>query len=239
MGAQYTRRLTELDDATLQACAHGDANALRTFERVYFPSMRKALTSMNLSPDEIGDVEQRVRDRLFVDRIDGRARILAVAGRGDLASLVKVAGIRIALNEVRSNRRRQDRHKIAADDPWAAGLEDPELSLLRADQRAAFKAAFETAVAAIDTRDRNVLRMHLVDRLSIDQIAAAFGAHRATAARWLAKARTEVAERTQAELESSLALPAPRIKDAVDLVRSRLDLSLSRLLSSQSEHLED
>jgi RNA polymerase sigma-70 factor, ECF subfamily len=240
--APVTARLPDEDAAAeiylAIACARADRRALVEFEREYFRDLAAVLSRMNLSPEAIDDVKQAVRHRLFVDEVDGAVRIIDVAGRGDLASFVRVAAIRIALNSLRGDRRREERHHLTAADAWDAGLDDPEAQLLRADQRAAFKAAFETAVAGIDARARNVLRLHLLERLSIDQIADVFGAHRSTAARWLVRAREEVAHRVEEALGAQLALEPQELRDAFALVRSRLEISLSRLFGAQSHEGE-
>ena len=50
-------------------------------------------------------------------------------------------------------------------------------------------AAFEETVNALRPEDRNVLRSYYAQQMTIDEIAAAFGIHRATAARRVNSAR--------------------------------------------------
>ena len=66
---------------------------------------------------------------------------------------------------------------------------DPLLSHLKAEYRTEFAGALREANAELDSETRTLLRQQIVDQLSIDEIGAAFGVHRATAARWLLRAR--------------------------------------------------
>ena len=60
---------------------------------------------------------------------------------------------------------------------------DPELQLLKREHVTHFKASFAEAVAALDSADRLLLKQHLVERLTIDQLGALYHLHRASAAR--------------------------------------------------------
>ena len=77
---------------------------------------------------------------------------------------------------------------------------------------------------------RNVLRMSLVEGLSVDELAPVFGVHRATAARLLQRARDAVSEGTKRRLTERLSLETSELESILRLVRSQLDLSISRHL---------
>ena len=68
---------------------------------------------------------------------------------------------------------------------------NPELELQKREHAAAFTAALREAAAALEPRLRAVLAMHFTEDLSIDQIGAVYAVHRATAARWVQRARDE------------------------------------------------
>src|SRR5206468_2926429 len=87
-----------------------------------------------------------------------------------------------------------------------AAVDDPELAHLRKRYAKDFKAAFEGALLELSVEDRNLLRLSLVDGLSIDEIGSIFGFHRATAARRLTKCREAVQERTRKMLVDRLKL---------------------------------
>ena len=76
------------------------------------------------------------------------------------------------------------------------------------------------------TRDQ----VRRIDKLSIDEIGAAHRTHRTTAARWLREIRAKLAARTRDLLAAALRLPDQELDSVMRLVRSRLELSVSRLL---------
>lgn len=87
---------------------------------------------------------------------------------------------------------------------------------------------FETAIGALPARDRTLLRLNLVDGLTIDELARMYQMHRATAARQLEHARGAVATATRLHLAATV--PPDELEEVARLVASQLDLSLSRVL---------
>src|SRR5207244_2837986 len=79
----------------------------------------------------------------------------------------------------------------------AATSDDPELDHIRARYAAPFKDAFQGALRGLSTQDRNILRLHLVDGLNIEQIGGIYNVHRATVARWIAASRQALVEETR------------------------------------------
>lgn len=75
-----------------------------------------------------------------------------------------------------------------------------------------------------------VLKQHLVQRLTIDQIGGLYHLHRATAARRLAKARAALLDGTRAALARRLGLPPEQLAAVLEMVESRLEVSVERLL---------
>jgi RNA polymerase sigma-70 factor (ECF subfamily) len=96
------------------------------------------------------------------------------------------------------------------------------------------KRAFHLAVAELEPRERNLLRMHLLDGLSIDQIGVFYRIHRATAFRWVAKARERVWDETRNRLREKLRLSPSEYDSILHQVRSQLDLSIERVLGSDA-----
>lgn len=214
------------------ACALRDDRAIATFERRYFGAIAPALARMSLGTDEIHDIEQTLRVRLFVAEGDELPRVVGYAGTGQLGALVRVAAVRAALNLLR------DRGRLARDDDGFEELpvtaDDPALAQLKAQHRAAFKGAFEEAIAALEPRDRSLLQLAIVQNVSIDRVGAIYGVHRATAARWIAQARANLAKGVHRILGATLRLPTTELDDLLPLVESQLELSLERLLRSRT-----
>jgi RNA polymerase sigma-70 factor, ECF subfamily len=148
------------------------------------------------------------------------------AGAGQLAGLVRVAATRLALNRLERAPR--------GDDDWLDELQatscDPELQFMKREHRTALKEELEAAINDLSPRQRMVLRLHLVERLGIDAIAAICSVHRATAARQVALAKETLAIRVRLRLVARWRVADPELAALRSLVDSQLDLSLRRLL---------
>ncbi len=212
------------------ACASADGDAIAAFERRYFGVIAPALSRMSLSRDEIRDIEQVLRVRLFVADAGAVPRVVAYAGQGQLGALVRVAAVRAALNLLReSGRLERDADGL---EELPVSSDDPELARLKAQHREVFKAAFETAVASLEPRDRSLLHLAIVKGVGIDRVGTIYGVHRATAARWIAQARGNLTRAVQKVLVERLGIAKSELDDLLPLVESQLELSLERLLRS-------
>lgn len=213
------------------ACAAGDAAALAIFERSYLATLPAALSRLSLGKDDVAEVMQTLRIRLFVAD-DGEPRVVRYAGAGQLGGLVRVAAIRIGLNLLRS------RGKLQGGDDGMENLpvagDDPELAELKAQCRSSFKAAFEDASASLEPRERSLLHLALVKGLSVDKIGAIYGVHRATAARWVAQARGRLTRELKSLLGGRIGVPPAQVDDLLPLVESQIELSLERVLRSRT-----
>jgi RNA polymerase sigma-70 factor (ECF subfamily) len=103
---------------------------------------------------------------------------------------------------------------------------------VKAESRDAVAAAMVDAAKQLEPGDRHLLRQHLVAGLSIDQLGAVLGIHRATAARRITRAREQLVAGTRKELARRLQLDGRELDDVIGLVMSRLDVSIAKLLAS-------
>ena len=206
-------------------CAARLPAALAALERVYLARVPDVLAAKRLPAHAVDDIRQIVRERL----LGGEPPYLAgAAGRGPLAGLVAVIANRAAIDWLRANAREAARVEPTPEPDVLVATGDPARDHLRATYGGAVKAAFEAAIRDLPPRERTLLRFHLVDGLTIDDLARIYKIHRATAARQLDRAREAVAAATRAHLAASI--PAPELADVAALVQSQLDLSLSRVL---------
>ena len=209
------------------ACARGDAAAISAFDRAYLDVVPVALASMKLPAATVEDVRATVRDKLLIAE-SGPPRIVDYAGRGRLRGLIQVTATRTAIDRIRL----EDREAELPADHQLAGAGDVELSLIKAQYREAFVAGFTAAVAKLERRDRNLLRLHLLGGVTLEQLAQMYGVHRATVVRWLGAARSALFDATRAHVASTIGAPADELDQMFDLVRSRVELSVERLLAS-------
>jgi RNA polymerase sigma-70 factor (ECF subfamily) len=213
-----------------RALAAGDRNALDRYEAELAPSIDVQLRRRGFSADQVADVQQTLRARFFVGDGEGPA-IAGYTGRGRLRSWVLVAALREAVRQ-----RQKSALEVNTDDDAMFDLAE------RADvfaqegthkdlYRNVFREAFRKVVGELAARDRNVLRLHVIDELTIDEIGALHGVHRATVARWLDRVREHVALGVRREVARALAIDVFETSELMQWVKSRIELSLSGLAS--------
>jgi RNA polymerase sigma-70 factor len=224
--------LEALDAAELYiavGCARGDPIALAQFHACYFAPIIASLRRMGLGGAQLDDVWQTVCDRLLVHRNGELPRILRYAGGGALQGLVRVAATRMALNWLRRGRGCADADALI--DRLPAGHSDPELHAIKLQHRCELKEELEAAIAGLSERECMFLRLHLVERIGIDAIAALCAVHRATAARSIRRAMETLAARVRARLMARWRLADADLAALKALVDSQVDLSLNRLFA--------
>jgi RNA polymerase sigma-70 factor (ECF subfamily) len=211
------------------ACARGDPKAHAELDALYLERVERELRRKPMLAPFAQDAIQRLRQKLLVGGEGGGPKLLDYAGAGPLLALVRAAALRQAINLRRA--RLSSGKQVPVDESTSLLSPDPELAFLKAHYREPFQAAFREALAALSDEMVNVLRLHLVDGLNIDRIGALYGAHRATAARWIAATRRELLEGTRARLAARLRLGAGEVDSLLRLLCSQLDLSLRGALA--------
>jgi RNA polymerase sigma-70 factor (ECF subfamily) len=204
------------------ACLARARGALEAFDRAHLRLTGAYLARMRPSATFVDDVRQALREKLFVGRDGSPPKIAEYDGRGALASWMRVITLRAAID---LRRRTSDVVEEPAGHEQAESL-DPEIGYLKQRYREAFNAAFREAVAALDAEQRALLQRHYVDGLTLEQLAAQEGVHRATVARRLAAARSAVSEEALRRLREALGADTTELDSLVGVMRSQLDLSL-------------
>lgn len=216
------------------ACATGDRKALATFERAYMSVVRASVARLKVPSADVDDIEQLVRKKLLLPRegeteLDRLAPIATYAGDGKLKSLLRVTATREGIDLAR--KRKSGREK--GDDELldvAASSQDPAIADLLARSKDTVKKAFTTALAELESRERNVLRLHLLDGVTVDKIAQTYGVHRVTASKWMSGAKSKIASRVRAELAAHLGLSGTELDSVVRHAQAGLEWSVERIL---------
>ncbi len=210
------------------ACLMRKPSAVAGFERTYMGEVDAAwrvITPPGMAMDE---AQQRFREKLFVAAAGAAPAIAQYRGHGSLKAWTRVAATRMLLDLARSSRRDRTLGSEFLEDLALPG--DPQNDLEKSSYRAAFKESLDAAAQALTTRERNLLRYVVLDGLTIDQIAAIYGVHRATAARRLADARASLGAQVRAILRRRLATNDADLDEMLALLESQVDLSLERVL---------
>ena len=211
------------------ACAARDGVAVAACEARYGPGIDRALARQGLERAAADELRQKLREQLYVADASGRPYLAAYSGRGKLSGWLRVIAVRLALKSFRGQYRERPLDTDLAEK--LAGT--PELAVPSAERahlkllyQTEFKTALKAAVASLPERDRELLRRHFVGGETIDQLGELFGVHRATAARWIERARTALLRSLRRILMQQLRLDAEGYESVLKLVRSQLDLSL-------------
>ncbi len=206
------------------ACAQQDPVGVAVFERELTPVLVAAVQGAGAT--EVDEMVQRVRERLLVDTPERRAKIGGYRGDGPLRGWLRVCAVR----EVLSERRRHRPDALPDDNAMAdvVGI-DPELEVIKADASAEFRVAFREALAELPSRDKNVLQYHALEGLTGDEVARIYRVDRSTVSRWLARARHRLLQGTRKRLTLKLQMDHRGFESLMDLIGSRLDVSLGGL----------
>lgn len=212
------------------AAGKGDTYAITTIERDHVRGAAGGrLRGQRFSSEEVSEIEQTLREHLFVAKPGTLPKIAQYAGKGDLAGWVSVSATRAALRA-----RKKISREVSVDESGILAKQvehrDLELDFVKEAYRPAFKEAFHEALASLDDRERLLLKQHAVDGLGIDALGELYGVHRATAARWVAKVREDLLDRTREAFTRRKNVGRAEFESLLRLARSQLDVSLRRVL---------
>ncbi|MBI2895432.1 MAG: sigma-70 family RNA polymerase sigma factor [Deltaproteobacteria bacterium] len=215
-------------------CAAADHAAVAAFDKIVRGVVGPSVRRIDPSAAFADEVRELTLTRLAVAGEGKPPRIAGYRGQGNLRSWVQVAAVRIALDLRRSARPASAGSSEAADplvevEAWD---DDPELECVRQLYRDDFAGAFREALGTLSSRERNVLRMSALDRLSIDQIGAVYRVHRATVARWIGKTHEKLFAETRQRLQARLKITEREFESLMFAVRSHIDLSIDRFLNA-------
>ena len=222
-------RASELELAV--AAAAGSTRAIAELERIHAATLDATCRRFAGHGHGVDDLRQLLRAKLFVADAGEAPRITLYNGQGSLGSWLRVTATRLFIDLGR----RKDRPREISEDPnelEVVEAVDLELELVKKEYRSAVAAAMVKAARELDPGDRHLLRQHLAAGLTIDQLAAVLGIHRATVARRIARARDTLATRTRELVATSLQLDDRELGELFGLVVSKIDVSLRKLLAT-------
>jgi RNA polymerase sigma-70 factor (ECF subfamily) len=215
-------------------CAEGDPHAMGELRKRLSPAVTPVIRQVDPSDAFFDEVQQQLLERLLVS-VDGRPpRIAGFAGRTSLENWLRAVALRIALNLRRTHRRVPEIAVGEALLEFAAPARDPHLDHLRARYGGEIATALRDAIASLSSQERNVLKLHFVDGLSLNQIAAVYQVNKSSVSRWLGRARGSVLDAACRDLETRLGVPQDEFRSMIRALKSQVDLSLTTALKSRT-----
>lgn len=238
--AALASRLGAVDAATIGALHHdiylaiaavrGDEGAARACDDIGSREVDFAAGRLRATPTQADDIRSDLRRLMFAHEPERAAAISTFSGRGDLRGYARVIVARALARRIE-----RDRRSVSLDDEMVDALVpalDPEVAMLREMYRVDVDSAFRAALVALSDRSRAVLRYHLLEGWSIDQIGERYGVHRSSAARWVTAAHQDLGAGIRSNLATRLAIPESQVDSIVALVTSRIEASIERLLGA-------
>lgn len=217
------------------ACKEGVPGAAAAFQASFKATVETALRGRNVPPDERVELMQAVWEKLLVGQPGVPAKIGDYSGRGPLGGWVRVAAVRTALNFLEQKRSDPLVTVEHMDEHREPSTPDPELAFLKSHYREEVQQALKDALAGLEADERNVLKLHFLDGLTADRIAAVYGVHRATVTRWLARGREALLRGTHLLLTQRLRIGRGEAESIIDIVRSQLALALGSILRKSAD----
>ena len=225
------------------ACLEGSSTALQALRTQHMDLFRSVVHRFAKPPLTREELEQELWIHLFVTTETKAAKIGLYAGQGPLESWLRVTSVRACIDYTRMHphlkkEKPLDKERLLA---LPDQVFDQEVAFLKHEYRAHFREAFASGIASLSSRERLLLRYHVVEGLSIDQIGALFQFHRSTAARHLQRARQQLLENTKKHLIQKLDISQKEFGSIMRLIQSKWEVSVQRLLGhvSSTEITED
>jgi RNA polymerase sigma-70 factor (ECF subfamily) len=213
-----------VDDLPLVAAALArDAAAVRAVEALVRAAAASAARRLGGDEAAADEIAQRVAEKLWIGKTGGAPVLATYTGEAPLSAWLRIIAYREGVDVLRVREVSDDGELV---DRVVAATE-PELAMLRTAYLLAFKRCFAAAFAKLSLHDRDLVRRHHLDGLSLDELARLYGAHRATVARWLAKVRERLVTETRDALRSELSSTTD-LDDVLAMIACRLEASLSR-----------
>lgn len=212
------------------ACLEGDDVAWELLDEILRDVAGPVLGRFRFSRADNEEILQRLRASLFAGEGNRRALLAGYRGKGNIAGWLRVILIRRAIDKKGSP---DDGVHLEAFTLSRLGLEnaDPELRFMRSHYVAKFRDAFKAALDRLPEQRKTVLHYHLLGGLNMNEIAVVYQVHRHTVERWLADIRTSLLRETERQMTRDLGIGPSDMQSVLRLIRSRLDVTFSGILT--------
>jgi RNA polymerase sigma-70 factor (ECF subfamily) len=211
------------------ACLEGGEKAAVAFATRYGDTIRDSIGRI-VAGMEAEDIQEQLVLALLVGSESAPPTIGSYSGRARLDRWVGVAARRAALTWLRRNQAEMRARRAAAAEPSSVDGASPETAYMKERYRGEFERALTEALGRLPERDRVLLRLYLVNGVTVDRIATMFKVGQATVSRWLASARSILLDDIKEALRSRLGTSSDELASLARMVASRLDVTLPTIL---------
>lgn len=215
------------------ACLEGSAAAIAELDRRFVTDAARALGRFGSDAEARREALQRAREKLFAPGADGLPKLAQYSGRGALGGWIRVVVVRTALNTQRTEKKHVPRDDDLLASRLSENAHDPEMLAMKSEYADALADAVARAFRRLTGEQRNLLRLYVIDGLSLAELGRLHSVDASTISRWLTKIRSRLLEDSQKELLDRHALRPSECASVMRLVQSDLHLSVARLLETE------
>ena len=211
-------------------CLLRQAGAIRAFDQAFLRGIDASVRVVG-STVHIDEVRQLLRERLLFGAGTKRPKLASYAGRGPLVSWLAVAAQRAALSLRRQQQAGPERVAIDELVDAVTVLEDTDLACLRSRCEPHLREILPAVFGTLSPRDRRILRLKLVEGLSLEQIGRMYTVNASTVSRWLAASRQFIREQVELALAERLGLRSDESISLTTLMAGDFEISVGDLLT--------
>jgi RNA polymerase sigma-70 factor, ECF subfamily len=207
------------------ACGLGAASALQSFRERYFGVVAAAVRDLNSSPEYADEIFQRLQEALFVSAPGTDAKIQHYKGQGPLAGFIRTTARRIGMRITVAAARFQGEEALVQQFSNASEL---EATVIKLQCREAVNRALCLALRQLPRRERLILRLNLVEKVSTARIAAMYNVSQPTVSRWIQRSARAIQETVKVLVCDELGIDSGELDSLLQLVRSQIEITISR-----------
>jgi RNA polymerase sigma-70 factor, ECF subfamily len=208
------------------AAREGDPTAIKAIDDKFVARLESKIRRFGTPPHAIPDALQAIRERLFAGPVP---RIRSYNASIPLERWIRIVGVRAAIDLGRTERallrsESASRRLVISETTDAAAL------LARVEYKARFESALRQELSSLPPRDKTVLRLHLIEGISIEKVAQRYGVNRVTVARWVWNASEVILAGLRRRFKEDHGIVPQDFDSLVTVMRSQLSIDLGDLL---------
>ncbi|HVT08482.1 MAG TPA: sigma-70 family RNA polymerase sigma factor [Polyangia bacterium] len=152
-------------------------------------------------------------------------------GRGSLGAFVATAAKRMALRATAHAKRFQGEAELVEQ---FAQFSEQETAFMKLHYRQTFNQALSIALRQLPQRERLILRMNLVERVSTSRIAALYKVSQPTVSRWIQRSARTIFATVKDLVCDELDIDTRELESLLLRVRSQIEITISLADGAQS-----
>ncbi len=211
------------------ACVEGCEEAMAAFAARYRGTIRESIGRI-IAGAESEDVGEQLMQVLLVGSALGPPKIGSYSGRAALERWLSVAARRAALMWLRENQAEGRARRASAAEPVSTDETSVETEYIKERYRGEFEQALTEALERLPERQRILLRLYMVNGVTVEKIGTMFNVGKATVSRWLAAARSTLLADIKEALRTRLGTSSDELASLARMVASRLEVTLPSVL---------